>query len=261
MTYREIVYSVLDLLKQASDDTYFTEEHIIFLAGKYRDYILRQYYDKKQESEIPDMNYQQICLDLEAIDPYGNDGEGSFGYGFGCSAPPYLRSKEKIPSLSSLVTVPKVSTVDQFSYNIQWVNNQRFKFVGHNKYLKNFLYCTYGPDGHLYLKSANPMMMMLEKVKMYAIFDNPEEAAKYSCDDEGNSTPCNILDAEFPIETHLTMQLIQGLYQLLANPVQAQQDIKNNANDDLSDMMAYIRQSIQPRSNLGKQLGLSSTAN
>ena len=52
MTYREIVYSVLDLLKQASDDTYFTEEHIIFLAGKYRNFLLKQYYDKKREEEI-----------------------------------------------------------------------------------------------------------------------------------------------------------------------------------------------------------------
>ena len=31
MTYREIVYIILDNLKLASDDSYITEEHILFL--------------------------------------------------------------------------------------------------------------------------------------------------------------------------------------------------------------------------------------
>ena len=259
MTYREIVYSILDLLKLASDDTYFTEEHIIFLAGKYRNYLLKQYYEKKQESEIQDMNYQEICLDLEPYNPYSNDGVGSNEAS--CMTPMYLRSKQKIPPLSSLLTRPRVSTVDSYSWVIQWVNMDRFKFVGENKYLRNFLYCAYSPDGHIYLKSPNSMLMMTQKIKMYAIFDDPEEAAKYSCDGEQNSDTCDILDKEFPIENHLTINLIQGLYQLLANATQAQSDQRNNANDDLSDMMAYIRSTIQPRSNLGKQLGLSSTAN
>jgi hypothetical protein len=41
MTYRELVYTVLDLLKGASDDNYYTEEHVVFLLSKVRAAILK----------------------------------------------------------------------------------------------------------------------------------------------------------------------------------------------------------------------------
>ena len=44
MTYREIVYSILDLLKQSSDDSFYTEEHVLFLVSKMRATILKQTY-------------------------------------------------------------------------------------------------------------------------------------------------------------------------------------------------------------------------
>jgi hypothetical protein len=33
---KELVYMVLDEVKLLSDDAYYTEEHIVFLLGKYR---------------------------------------------------------------------------------------------------------------------------------------------------------------------------------------------------------------------------------
>ena len=40
--YKEIVYMVLDELHQYSDDSLTTPEHIIFLAGRYRSFLLKQ---------------------------------------------------------------------------------------------------------------------------------------------------------------------------------------------------------------------------
>lgn len=40
-TWREIIYMILDLLKQSSDDSYYTEEHVLFLASKMRSAILK----------------------------------------------------------------------------------------------------------------------------------------------------------------------------------------------------------------------------
>lgn len=54
----------LDSLKLASDDSYFTAEHIIFLVSKIRSALLKQTYDNIKK-EIPESNYQTICLDLE----------------------------------------------------------------------------------------------------------------------------------------------------------------------------------------------------
>ena len=63
MTYNELIYMVLDELKLSSDDSYITPDHVIFLLVKYRSFLLKQRYSdiKKQ---IPDSNYQSICLDL-----------------------------------------------------------------------------------------------------------------------------------------------------------------------------------------------------
>ena len=40
MTVKEIVYMILDEVKKQSDDAYYTEEHIIFLASKYGAFLL-----------------------------------------------------------------------------------------------------------------------------------------------------------------------------------------------------------------------------
>ena len=52
-TYRHIVYYILDMVKQLSDDSDVTEEHIIYLAGKYRALILKKEYENK-EDKIPE---------------------------------------------------------------------------------------------------------------------------------------------------------------------------------------------------------------
>lgn len=40
MTYRELIYMCLDQLKVASDDAYFTTDHILFLLSKVRAALL-----------------------------------------------------------------------------------------------------------------------------------------------------------------------------------------------------------------------------
>ena len=64
--YRELVYMVLDELKLSSDDSYFTEDHIIFLLGKYRTLLLKQRYSDIKKP-IPESNYQTICLNLVRV--------------------------------------------------------------------------------------------------------------------------------------------------------------------------------------------------
>ena len=58
-SYRELVYAVLDELKLSVDDSYFTEDHCIFLLNKYRGMILKQQY-KDVKKEIPESNFQTL---------------------------------------------------------------------------------------------------------------------------------------------------------------------------------------------------------
>lgn len=223
-TYKELVYMVLDELKLYSDDALYTEDHVIFLLGKYRTFLLKQRYSdiKKQ---IPESNYQTICLDL--IEVPAISGEP-------CEGGTYLRSKDKIPFLMK-IGIPKVYPIDYYQGEITYVSRERMRYVGYNKYLQNIIYASIGPDNYLYFKSFNPQYLYLEKVKMTGIFEDPKAASDLQCPDENGDTTCDILDRIFPIEDSLVPQLVQLVTEELLRPSRSDKDEENNAKDDLSN--------------------------
>lgn len=223
-TYKELVYMVLDELKLYSDDAVYTEDHVILLLNNYRTFLIKQRYSdiKKQ---IPESNYQTICLDL--IEVPAISGEP-------CEGGSYLRSKEKIPFLMK-IGIPRVYPVDYYQGEITYVSRDRMRYVGYNKYLQNIIYCSLGPDNYLYFKSTNPQYLYLEKVRMTGIFENPESALELQCPDENGDTTCDILDMTFPIEDSLVPQLVQLVVQELYNHSRSEEDDENNAKDDLSN--------------------------
>ena len=107
MTWREIIYMILDELKGMSDDFTFTEDHIAFLLGKYRSFILKQRYYTDIKKVISESNYQTICLDL--IEVPSINGES-------CEGSSYLRSKEKIP-VTLMIGNPRVYPIDYYQGN------------------------------------------------------------------------------------------------------------------------------------------------
>ena len=225
-TYKEIVYMCLDEIKLASDDAYFTQDHIIFLADKYRALLLKKnYLDLKKT--IPESNYQTICLTLEPVQSIEGDE---------CSDS-YLRSIEKVPNTLPLGT-PKITASDYFGGYLTYVNRERFKYVGHNKYLKNFIYCALGPDNKLYLKSSNHQATYLERVVFTGIFENSDEATEMACDEDGNVTNCDPMDAKFPLEDALIPLLIELIVKELVGAEYRPQDEQNNAKDDISTTIA-----------------------
>lgn len=219
-TYRQLVYLVLDELKLMSDDSSFTEDHIIFLLSKYRAFLLKQRYSDVRK-EVPLSNYQTLCLDLE-------EHEGIEG--LPCEGT-YMRSTNKIPETMN-VGQSRVHSDDYFNGEITYVSRDRLRYVGHNKWLQNIIYATKGPDGYLYLKSSNPQLYYLEEIKFTGVFSDAEEASKLECE---YPESCDILDKEFPIEDALIPQLIQLIVNELYNPSRSDEDNENNANDDLSN--------------------------
>ena len=238
-TYREIVYSCLDLLKLNSDDNYFTESHVIFLASKIRGLLLKQNY-KDVKKEIPESNYQTICLDLIQVPAIIDEP---------CEGGTYLRSKDKIPNLMTIAT-PKVYPEDFYQGNITYVSRERMKYVGYNKWLSNIIYTSLGPDNYLYFKSFNPQYLYLEKVKLTGVFEDAEKAAELECNENG--TTCDIMDSKFPLEEALISQLIETVVNVLSNAIYKPEDSTNSASDDLSNLTAFIRNNM--KSNLQKQI-------
>lgn len=237
-TYRELVYLVLDELKLVSDDSTFTEDHVVFLLNRYRTFLLKQRYSdiKKQ---IPDSNYQSICMDLIQVPAISGEP---------CEGGTYLRSSVKVP-IPMQIGSPKVTPMDYYQGEITYVSRERMRYVGYNRFLPNIIYCSIGPDQYLYFKSFNPQYLYLEKVKFTGVFENAEKASELEC---GTSDICDILDKEFPIEDSLISPLIELVLKELAGPAWKPQDDTNNASDDLANSANFIGRST--KNNVQKQI-------
>lgn len=203
MTYREIVYIILDELKLSSDDNFFTEDHIIFLANKFRALLLSSKYQKIQEA-VQAGNQQLLCIDLEEIHPI---------IGLACEGGNLLKSTEKIPNIIPIAPI-QVSGIDLFKSVIVFVPYEQMVNMSQSPYTKNIIYCCIAPDKYLYLKSFNPQFLYLETIKIRAVFEDPSAVATnndLNCD----TPPCDILDVEFPLEESLIAELIDAVLKSL----------------------------------------------
>lgn len=226
-TYKELTYMVLDELKLYSDDALYTEEHVMFLLGKLRTFLLKQRYSDVKK-QIPESNYQTICLDL--IEVPAISGEP-------CEGGSYLRSKEKIPFLMKIGN-PMVYPVDYYQGEITYVSRERMRYVGYNKYLKNIIYASIGPDNYLYFKSFNQQYLYLEKARMTGIFEDTLAASELQCPDENGDIVCDVLDKTFPIEDALIPPMIELVVKELLSAEYKPEDKENNSDDDLSNVTA-----------------------
>lgn len=228
MLVKEIVYMVLDLAKAyTSDDSFFNEDHTIFLLKKYRSFLIKKELDKQRTSDISEFEYQQICLDLEKVPAID---------GSACTGGYYLRSKVKIPKIME-GTQPTVYPFDFYQgIHISYVSRDKMRYIGTNKFLQNILYVSLGPDLHLYLKSSNPQFLYLKKLRLNAIFEDFDDASELLCDDGGETRACDVLDEEFPIREHLVPTLVELVVKELTGALYKPTDTKNDAADDLNKL-------------------------
>ena len=218
-TYREIVYLVLDKLKGLSDDFTFTEDHILFQIVKYRAFLLKQKYSDIKK-HIPEQNYQTVHLNLEQVEITEHCIEYGIEGGF-------KKSNNKVPNIIN-IAIPRVYDCNYMIEDISYITRDRMRFVGHNTYLNNIIYCSIYPDNLLYLKSNNNKVASINEVKMTAVFQDCLKALELEQDKE-----CEILDNIFPLEDALIEPLIELIVKDLLPDVYRPKDEINNANDDL----------------------------
>ena len=237
-TFGQVVYMCLDLLKESVDDAYYTEEHIIFLASKMRALLLeRKYRNSRNQTFTPmsDENTQVICLDLEPANDSALLCNGS-----------WLKSIQEIPATIG-DNEPKVSVVSDMMHSmVTYIPAERMPYVGYNKWLSKIIYASKSSNDHLYLTSNNPQFMHLKRVQMSGVFSDPEEAAKLSCDGDGNDGKCDILSQEFPLEAALVPSCIEMVVQELIGARYAPEDKDNDAKDGLGDAAVTNAKQAQP---------------
>lgn len=241
---KEIVYICLDQIKASTDDSYVTEDHVIYLAEKFRALFLAKQY-KDIRKQLPESNYQTICLPLETSSDFQD---------MPCIGESHLRSVSPVPTLLP-IGVSSVFPLSFFQGEITLISKERMKYVGHNKYLKNIIYCAIGPQGYLEFKSSNPQHKSLTQVNLTGVFENCIAASKFKCEtncEDADNRNCNPMDQEFPLEEPLVAALIEAIVKTLS-PVQYRpEDNANNAKDDMGDLANFMRNNS--KSQLAKTL-------
>lgn len=225
-TFGEIAYAVLDLMKELHDDAYYTEEHAIFFATKMRALLLERKYKNSRNqtfTEMSDQNMQDICLTLEPSEMQPA----------GCSGM-WLRSIEEIPDTITVANARLATVSDMLQCTVSFIPSERMPYVGYNKWLRRILYASKSSDGHLYVTGSNPQFMYMDRIKMTAVFADPQKAAELACDDKNNGK-CNLFEMEFPLEYALVPSCIELTVQELIGSRYAPQDKKNDAKDGLAD--------------------------
>ena len=201
MTYRELVYMCLDEIKLASDDSYITEDHILFLISKYRAFLLRQKYEKTN-MPVSESNYQCILV---------------------------TPNKDIVPEVMS-VAKPRVFTItegegDTTTNFLTYVSPHRYHFIGENRILKPITYCTIDHNKKLQCKNKE-----LTSINIYAVFEDIVKVSEFNLDG------ADVLDCECPIES----ELVSGVQELVVKDALGiayrPKDTINNGNDDLSTL-------------------------
>lgn len=226
MLVKELIYYILDSVKIISNDSIITEDHVLYLAKKYRSFLIKKEQEKEKSTTdiASEFEYQQICLDLEKVPAI--DGEP-------CTGGYYLRTTKAVPKTLE-GTTPRVYPIDFYqAINIVYIPRDRMRYIGTNKFLQNIIYVSLGPDKHLYLNGSNPQFMYLRKLRMLGIFEDFDEASKLACDSDGNSTPCDYLDMEFPIRDYLVPTLIELCVKDITGAAYRPKEDRNNNRDDL----------------------------
>lgn len=230
---RELTYMVLDELKASSDDSYFNEDHVKFLIGKYRNFILKQQY-KDIKKEIADSNFQTLEVELDKLN--------TNIINIGCRTTYQFKSKNTIPELLSIVN-PKIYTENYYNGEVSYVSKERMRYVCHNKWLLKVIYASIDHTNHLYVISSNDKYDNINKIYITGIFENPEEVSNSDQDP---------MDLEYPLEEGLIPQVIELVVKELLSAEYRPEDSSNNAEDDLSNLMAFLRKNS--KSNLTKAI-------
>lgn len=222
MTQRDIVYLIMDELRNSTDDVFFEERHIMAYMSKYRAFLLKQKYADLRKT-ILQANYSVVCLDLERA-------EGMFDL---CGTSPYMRTVEPVLDDIGVGTQTVSSTSDFFDIHFSFVEPSRFKYVGHNKWTRNFIYVTMGPDGRLYFSGGNNMLFNMKSIMYSYVGSDLEFIANHTCSDNSEEI-CEYIDTKFPLEDSLVPNLIQLIVSELRYPKEQPVDENNNARDDNS---------------------------
>ena len=222
MTYRQIVFMILDLLRQTSKDSNFEIDHIIKEVNDVRNLLLKQRYSDIRK-EISDVNFQEITIYLTDVSSLNKK---------------YimLKSSKVVPDILNIASTP---TKSLDSINFSFISNYRFVYTGYNEWLSSIIYGTVLSDKYFYIKSMNPQVKHMTSIRIMSIFENPIDVYYYN-DPDLIANGIDVLDMTFPLEGAYIPELQDIVLKRLAPSLGFPKDTINNNNEDNNNIQQKV---------------------
>jgi hypothetical protein len=218
-TGRELIYDIRELVNAYSDDSNLSDEHIFFMIKNTRNLLIKQQMSNLRK-DVPREALQVISLPMDIDKQCFNEFD-------------VIKSTIKIPA-----TLDNTGRSDlhqayvlgsRFIKNINIIDYNQLPFVGADKYAQAQLFLSVDHKNYLIGFNTEGRHLSLEEVEVEAVFQDPEEAYKLSCDYDPD---VDFFDVEFPINGSLVSPLKNQVLQELLLKFKLPLDMQNNAEDD-----------------------------
>ena len=220
-TLNELIHSVRESYKLYSDDGDISNEYIAYRIDTTRAMLISQRFSSRTFI-IPNILRQHFYLDLELAE------DNEFVDGIGT----VLRTVNAIQIPLEPFNFKNNIRITSGSYSdvsFTFVDNNRFSFVGKNKWLQNQIYVTLGTDFKLYFTSSNPKVKMLEQVKLSMVCANPSEAYESSI---AYDPAIDFEYTEYPLNAELIVELTDIILKNLTVNLSAREDKVDDSQDN-----------------------------
>ena len=218
-TLNELIYDVMDSLNVSSDDTRFTEEHVAFQINSARNLLQKQALSNPSKV-MPQEALQVICLDLTQDELCFDDINT-------------MKSTVKVPA--TLENTGRSNLVKAYPSGSHFVKNwniidySRLPFVSAEKYNGNQIFITVDPKSNVIVYNSDSKHLLLEKIELEGLFENPEEAYNLSCDNDGT----DFWETQYPIDSGLIKPLKDLVLQGLIPKYKLPEDEINDGEDNI----------------------------
>lgn len=199
MTRLEIVYNIKELLKEHTDDSLVSNDHILFLFGTYRAKYLRQLYSDRAKA-IDNSALQTLCLSTSPVD------RGTCGVTVDCEI---VRTKNQIPDLLSIKGRPALTFVGPpiiGASGFDRISNGQVNSCMTDSYSTTSFFID---NGYIYIVGTEPAVKQIKCIRVKGIFENPTDLEGFSSStcDSISIDPCVSDETDYPIPAHMVADI------------------------------------------------------
>ncbi len=221
----EIIYSIKENLRDYSDDTDITTDHLRYLVDVYRSFFIRRDLKKFHNPISEDIIQDLGCIEMELSDP-----SECCDIDTGCTV---LRTKQKIPAPMQTYmgdSLTRIGPINKIKSNFSHVSYRRAIYSGNGSFNSLSVFAFY-LNGRIYLKLGpeNREGRHLDLINARGIFESPREVGKFTkCSGE----PCYSDDDPYPVKSYMIPMIEEKILQVVSQKLSTPEDDQNDAQDE-----------------------------